>query len=115
MKYYVKPCNTDDNLEHIILNVETNGLNSENSSERIAKSIAGLANILISEKRRVVISGIIPGNDERNNKAEDGNSHLTDMCKTLSTGVIDNISFNPKKHLANSKLHLNEKGSPKLG
>ena len=32
------------------------------------------------------------------------------MCKISSVGYIDNSSFNPPKHLTNSKLHLNEKG-----
>ena len=36
------------------------------------------------------------------------------MCQIASIDYIDNSSFNPKKHLNNSKLHLNEKGSYKL-
>ena len=36
------------------------------------------------------------------------------MCQIASIDYIDNSSFNPKKHLNNSKLHLNEKGSYKF-
>ena len=36
------------------------------------------------------------------------------MCNITSIDYIDNISFNPKKHLNNSKLHSNEKGPFKL-
>ena len=36
------------------------------------------------------------------------------LCKIPSIDYIDNNSFNRKKHLSNSKLHLNEKGSYKL-
>ena len=36
------------------------------------------------------------------------------MCNITSFDYIDNISFNPKKHLNNSKLHSNEKGPLKL-
>ena len=39
---------------------------------------------------------------------------MKNLCKTASIEYIDNRSFNPKKHLNNSKLHLNEKGSHKL-
>ena len=37
------------------------------------------------------------------------------MCKSANIDFIDNSkNFNPKKHLNNSKLHLNDKGSYKL-
>ena len=36
------------------------------------------------------------------------------MCKIAAIDYIDNNSFNPKKDLNNSKLHLNEIGSYKL-
>ena len=36
--------------------------------------------------------------------------HLRDMCKISSIDYIHNSSFNPKKDLNNSKLHLNENG-----
>ena len=73
-------------------------MNLKNSSERIAKSIADLANSLISEKKKVIISEIIPVIDEWNNRAEDENSHLINMCKALNTDFIDNSTFNPKKN-----------------
>ena len=47
-------------------------------------------------------------------KAEELNHHLKGMCKAASIDYIDKSSFNPKKHLNNSKLHLSEKGSYKL-
>ena len=65
-------------LENIILNVEANDLESENSSGKIAKSIADLAKSSIFEKRRVVLSRIISRN-EQNNKTEDVNSRLNDV------------------------------------
>ena len=37
------------------------------------------------------------------------------MCKSTNIDFIDNSKhFNPKKHLNNSNLHLNDKGSYKL-
>ena len=97
MTDYVKPGVRDDDPEHIILHVGTNELNLENSSERVAKSTLGLANNMVSEKKRVTISGIVPRNGEWNNKAEDVNGHLTGMCETLNIYFIDNSSFNPQK------------------
>ena len=69
---------------------------------------------MVSEKRKVADSGNIPRNSEWNRKGEEVNHHLKDLCKIPSIDYIDNNSFNRKKHLSNSKLHLNEKGSYKL-
>ena len=44
------------------------------------------------------------------------NDHLKEMCESSSIDFIDNgKNFNPKRHLNNSKLHLNDRGSYKLG
>ena len=110
MKDYVKPCVRDENQDHIIMHIGTNDLNSQNNPERVAKSIVDLAKGMVSQKKKVTVSGIIPRNDKQNKKAEKVNQNLKNMCKISSVGHIDNSSFNPPKHLTNSKLHLNEKG-----
>ena len=115
MKDYAKPCTREDNPDHIIIHVRTNDWSSDNSPERVGKSIVDLAKNLFHDNRKVTISGIIPRNDEWNNKAELVNNHLKEMCKFSNIDFIDNSeNFNPKKHLNNSKLHLNDKGSYKL-
>ena len=114
MKDYVKLCVRDENPDRIIMSVGTNDFNSEINAERVAKSIADLAKGIVPEKRKVTVSGIIHRNDECNKKAEEVNQRLKNMCKIASVVYIDNSSFNPKKHLNSSKLHLNEKGSYKL-
>ena len=68
MKDYVKPCIREDNLDHIILHVETNELSSKNNAEKVGKSIVDPAKSPLSENQKVIISGIIPRNDEWNNK-----------------------------------------------
>ena len=115
MKDYAKPCTREDNPDHIIIHVRTNDWSSDNSPERVGKSIVDLAKNLFHHNRKATISGIIPRNDEWNNKAELVNNHLKEMCKFSNIDFIDNSeNFNPKKHLNNSKLHLNDKGSYKL-
>ena len=114
MKGCVKPCVRDENPDHIIMHARTNDLNFENIPEWLAKSITDLAKGVVSEKRKVTVSGIIPKNDEWNKNGEEVNQHLKDMCKIASINYIDNSSFNPKKYLNNSKLHLNKKGSDKF-
>ena len=50
-------CIREDNPDHIILLVGTNELSSENDAERVGKSIVDLAKSLLSENRKVTISG----------------------------------------------------------
>ena len=110
MKDYTKPCTCEENPHHIILHVGTNDLSSDNSPERVRKSIVDF-----HDNRKVIIFGIIPRNNKWNKKAELVNNHLKEMCKSANINFIDNSkNFNPKKHLNNSKLHLNDKGSYKL-
>ena len=68
MKDYTKPCALEENPGHIILHVGTNDLISDNSLERVGKSIIDLAKNLFHNNRKVTISGVIPRNDEWNNK-----------------------------------------------
>ena len=49
MKDYAKPCIREENPDHIILDVGTNDLSSENNAERVGKSIVDLAKSLLSE------------------------------------------------------------------
>ena len=90
MKDYTKPCTREENPDHIILLVGTNDLSSDNSSEQVRKSILDLTKNLFHDNRKVTIFGIIPRNNEWNNKAELVNIHLKDMCKSANIYFIDN-------------------------
>ena len=113
---YAKPCIRENDPDHIILHVGTNDLNSENNAEQISKSILDLAKDLTSQKRSVTVSGIVPRNDEWNNKAAEVNEHLRVMCQESGISFIEHSKYiNPRKHLNRSKIHLNEKGTFILG
>ena len=61
------------------------------------------------------VSSLAPRNDKLNSKAAEANFYLEKMCSNVSILFIDNARvINPKKHLINSKLQLNFKGSAKL-
>ena len=64
MKDYLKP-SLRENPDHFILHVETNDLNSEQSPELIAKSIADLSASLKNENLDVSISNIIVRTDNQ--------------------------------------------------
>ena len=69
----------------------------------------------MNQDRGVAISGIIPRNDQWNNKVREINDSLACMCENDNISFIDHSgSTDPRKNLNNSKLHLNVKGSNKL-
>ena len=77
-----------------------------------ANQLFTLQKSLLSENWKVTISGIIPRNNQWNNKAEQVNNHLKEMCSSVNMEYIDHFkNFNLGRHLNNSKLHLNVKGS----
>ena len=115
MKDCIKPCIREEQPDHVILLVGTNNLSSEQNAERIAKSIVDLAKLSVKDHCSVGISSIVPRNDEWNNKAQEVKSLLKNMCTNIDIDSIDNTKvINARKHLNNSKLHLNLKGSVKL-
>ena len=107
MKDQVRQWIRDDHTERFILHVGTNNQNQDSASEIISKHFVDMANTLISEEKRVTISGNVLKIYEWNSKDEDVSRHPTDMCQTL------NIVFYLQQH-NKSILHLNEKGTLKI-
>ena len=73
MKDDMKPW-MSEKLDHIILHIGTNDLNSDRALDLITKSIIDLE--MKSNSQNTSISTIIMRNDEFNNKAEEVNGHL---------------------------------------
>ena len=74
-----------------------------------------MAKGLVADDRTISISSIVPRNDKLDVKAAEVNSYLERMCSNVNMHFIDDARvINPKRHLNNSKLHLNLKGSAKL-
>ena len=115
MNDYVKPCIRENNPDHIIFHVGTNDIPTSKDPLAIAQSIVDLAKSVMNQDRGVTISGIIPRNDQWNNKVREVNDSLACMCENDNIPFIDHSgSIDPRKNLNNSKLHLNVKGSNKL-
>ena len=77
---YVKPTIREFNPNHIILHVETNELKSSKRASQISRSVIDLELSLKSETNTVTISLIVPRKDNLNNKAQEVNSRLVNMC-----------------------------------
>ena len=115
MKDYAKPSIRENDPDHVILHLGTNELNSELLPERIAKSVSDVAKNIKSEKRSVSISGVVPRNDDLNNKVLEVNKELSRMCEKEKLTFLEHSNINLRAHLNKSRIHLNRDGSEKLG
>ena len=96
MHDHVKPSVRDFNPDHIILHCGTNDLSSERTASQIARSIIELALTLKSEDNKILISLIVPRNDNLDNKANEVKSRLIYMCAERNIPYMDLIRFSQK-------------------
>ena len=80
MHDHAKPTIRGINPEHIILHFGTNDLKSEKTAIQIPNSIVELANSLKNETNSIHVSLIVLRNDNLNNKLNEVNSRLTNVC-----------------------------------
>ena len=114
MKDCMKPCIRENNPDHLIFHVGTNDVRSNKNAKSIAESIVSLAKEVNASKLDVSISSIIPRNGNWSNKVMEVNSYIKDLRESNDVSFFSNTTINSKKHLNNSRLHLNPKGSSKL-
>ena len=107
---HVKPTIREFNPNHIIFHVGTNELKSSKTASQISRSVIDLAPSLKSEANAVTISLIVPRKD--NNKAQELNSRLINMCGERDTTFNDHTdTIDTERHLNESKVHLNKSGT----
>ena len=96
----------------MILHVGTNELKSGKTTSQISRSVIDLALSLKSETNAVTISLILPRIDNLNNKVQEVNSRLINMCSERDTAFIDHTdTIDTERHLNESKVHLNKSGT----
>ena len=110
---YIKQTQRNFNPDVYLLHVGTNDLSSNKSPEHISLDILNLANSLKLDNNTVVVSSIVPRDDE-NKKANEINIILEELCNANNVGMISHRNINPrhldKRHLNRSRLHLNDAG-----
>ena len=105
---HAKPTIRELNPYHIILHVGTNDLNTEKTASQISKSILDLANSLKNETNTIHVSLIVSRNDHLNNKINEVNSRLINICQQRNIKIINHAyTIDPSKHLNESLFHLN--------
>ena len=71
-----------------------------------------LASSLNQKKIAVTISLIVPRKDSLNNKAQEVNSRLINMCRERDITFIDHTdTIDTQRHLNESRVHLNKFGT----
>ena len=98
---------------HIILHVGTNDPILDRTSQDIGTSIVNLACSMKGKNCDVSISNINLRTDNKkfNQKGQEVNTHLKDICKDNKIYLIDNTNKIKVQHLNKVKYHLNKRGS----
>ena len=111
MKGHMKP-SIKEKPDHTILHVGTNDLNSDGSSDLIAKSIVHLTITLKNNLKILSFSNIIMRNHNIDEKAMEINGCLKQLCiKKNFFFLIDHTKTIDSRNINQSKLHLNKSGS----
>ena len=107
---YVVPT-IKQNPETIAIHIGTNDVKTEKDHREIADNILGLAHQCKGDDNTVMISGIVPRDDNLNDDASKVNKILREACSKRNIGFIDNENINPRYNCNQSKLHLNKRGT----
>ena len=109
---YAEPTIDDFNPNEIILHVGTSNLTtSEKTSGQIANSIIDFRNSL-KTNTDITTSLIAPRACNLNNKANEVNNRLVNMCNQRHIKFINHSDdIQPKRHVNDSKVHLNQYGT----
>ena len=110
MKDYCQPTLRDVNPSNIIIHVRTHDLNLDKTADEIAENIVDLEKSIKTKKNKIIISKLVPRADKLNDKANDVNKKLEEICKNDSIDIMDNSNINIKRHINKNKLHLTDSG-----
>ena len=108
---YCKPTLRKDDPSNIILHTGTCDFKLEKEPEEIAEDIVKLAKSMKKKDNKITISKIIPRGDEFNDKVNDVNKKLEQLCIESNIDIISHNNINNKRHLRRGKVHLNNTGT----
>ena len=100
-----------ENPDHVIIHIGSNGLASNTPVEKVTASIIDLTSTLKSDSCRVAISSITMRNNKHRNKVAQVNQSLKRLCQENHFELINHENTITERHLSGSKLHLNKRGT----
>ena len=107
---HVKPV-VPENADEIIFHIGRNDLPSGKGNKDIAETIINLAMFVKTQSRGVTISGITVRKDKHQNKVQEMNDQLRDLCQANNINFIDLRKNIKPQHLNKSRLHLTRRGT----
>ena len=110
---HVKPV-LRENPDEIIFHIGTNDLPSGKGNKDIAEAIINLAISVKTQLRGVSISGITVRKDKHQNKVQEINDQLRDLCQANNINFIDHSKSIKPQPLNKSRLHLTRTGTSTL-
>ena len=94
----------------MILHVGTNELKRSMTASQISRSVIDIP--LLLKSNTLAISLIVPRKDSLNNKAQEVNSRLINMCDERDITLVDHTDTNDiERYLNESEVHLNKSGT----
>ena len=107
---HVKPV-LRENPDEITFHIRTNDLPSAKRNKDIAEVIINLAMFVKTQSRGVSISGNTVRKDKHQNKAQEINEQLRDLCQAKNVNFIDHSKIIKPQNLNKSRLHLTRRGT----
>ena len=124
-KVFVRPCHgatircledhvkliLRENPDEIIFHIGTNDLISGKGNKDITEAIINLGMSVKTQSCGVSISGITVRKDKHQNKVQEINDQLRDLCQAKNVNFIDHSKSIKSQHLNKSRLHLTRRGT----
>ena len=110
LKDHVKPV-LHENPDEIMFHIGTNDLPSRKRNKDIAEAFINLAMSVITQSRGVSISSVTVRKDKHQNKVQEINDQLRDLCKTNNINFVDHSKSIKAQHLNKLRLHLTRRGT----
>ena len=107
---HVKPV-LPENPDEIIFHIGGSSLPSGKGNKDIAEAIINLAISVKTQSCSVSISGISVRKDKHQNKVQEINDQLRDLCQANKINFIDQSKNIKTQHLNKSRLHLTRRGA----
>ena len=100
-----------ENPNHMVFHIDTNDIPSKKTPETKAKWILNLATSSKSNTCGVSILSIFIRKDKYQQKAQEVNGYLKELCKEFNIHYIYHEKSTKSKRLNKSRLHLNKRGT----
>ena len=106
MKAYIRPP-LKRTPDRVIIHIGTNDLRSSQDPETIAKNIIDIAKSGTTNKNEILVSSIVPRQDNLSSKGRQLNNILQTLCVENNLAYVNNDSIAPRQHCNYGGVHLN--------